>query len=259
MSTIRSILTRLARGTLGLPGARGELPARPSLVDEADVEDALRYTVRAEVAGAAPAGDAWGRLQRRLQQEAAAGAEIASFPLPARPALPAPRPWWLATEILPRFSQLGIAVLLFLLIAGDVNSLDPFVVPSRTPTAIEQSHENISVLLPGPARLSRLARIEDGFSPTAAAPPVDHPAAAGPAPAAPAPDVAVQVPANREELAALRVGWALRQAPEVQRLPATPAEKPANPADGGSDLGNPLNSDGTPADSISRFYQVHAQ
>ncbi|HET7076308.1 MAG TPA: hypothetical protein VFM49_02560 [Chloroflexia bacterium] len=259
MSTLRSILTRLMRGTSWLPGARGNLPPSPSIVEEADVEDALRFTLRAEVAGASPAGDAWGRLQRRLQQESAAGAEIASFPLPVRPQVPAPRPWWLATEILPRFSQLGIAVLLFLLIAGDVNSLDPFVVPSRTPTAIEQSHENVSVLLPGPARLSRLARIEDGFAPTTSATPVNNAAAASPATTAFATDVAVQVPANREELAAIRVGWALRQAPEVQRLSANPAEKPANPAESGSDLGNPLNSDGTPADSTNRFHRAHAQ
>src|SRR5690242_15391059 len=129
MSILRSLLARLAAGTWYPRRPPGDLPPSPSPIDDADVEAALRYTLRAEVAGAAPAGDAWSRLQRRLQQEVSTGAEPASFPLPARPLVPAPRPWWLATEILPRFSQLGIAVLLFLLIAGDVNSLDPFVVP----------------------------------------------------------------------------------------------------------------------------------
>lgn len=260
MSTLRSILTRLARGTLCRPSAIGELPPRPATVDDADVEDALRYTVRAEVAGAAPAGDAWGRLQRRLQQEASAGAEIYSFPLPARPPLPPPRPWWLATGILPRFSQLGIAVLLFLLVAGDVNSLDPFVVPSRTPTAIERSHDNVSLLLPGPARLNRLARIEDGVAPTTSTLPVSDSAPVSPtAAAAPQADVVVRVPANREELAAMRVGWALRQAPDVQSLNANPAENPANHFEDGSDPGNALNSDANPADPITQFHQIHAQ
>jgi hypothetical protein len=166
----------------------------------------------------------------------------------------------LATEILPRFSQLGIAVLLFLLIAGDVNSLDPFVVPSRTPTAIERSQENVSLLLPGPARLSRLQRIEDGFAPDTPAPPVRAAASTGTAvPAAPPANVAVQVPANREELAALRVGWALRQAPAVPAPSTTPAENSANPVEDGSDLSNPLNKDGDSPDSLSRFRRVHAQ
>jgi hypothetical protein len=230
------------------------------MVDDADVEDALRYTVRAEVAGAAPAGDAWGRLQRRLQQDASAGAEIYSFPLPARPHLPPPRPWWLATGILPRFSQLGIAVLLFLLVAGDVNSLNPFVVPSRTPTAIERSHDNVSLLLPGPARLNRLARIEDGVAPNTSAPPASDPALVSTTVAvSPQADVVVQIPANREELAALRVGWALRQAPDLQASNANPAENPANHFEDGSDPANSPNSDANPADPITQFHRIHAQ
>ncbi len=260
MSTLRSMLTRLARGALWQPGATADLPSRPSIVDDADVEEALRYTLHAEVAGAAPAGDAWSRLQRRLQQEASAGAEIYAFPLPARPHVPPPRPWWLATGILPRFSQLGIAVLLFLLIAGDVNSLDPFVVPSRTPTAIEHNLDNVSLLLPGPARISRMERIEDGFAPTAPAPPVSDPAPiSNPAAAAPPVDVAVQAPVSREELAALRVGWALRQAPDVRAVSTNHSANPANGAEAGSDLGTPLNRDATPDESINQFHRIHAK
>jgi len=260
MSTLRSMLARLARGTLCRPGATADLLTRPSIGEEADVEDALRYTLRAEVAGAAPAGDAWGRLQRRLQQEESAGADSYAFPLPARPHLPAPRPWWLAMGILPRFSQLGIAVLLFLLVAGDVNSLDPFVVPSRTPTAIEHNMDNVSLLLPGPARISRMERIEDGFAPTAAAPPVsDAVPVSATAATSPQAVVAVQAPASRDELAALRVGWALRKAPDVQAVSANHSANPANSAEGGVDPGNPLNSDADSVDPISQFHKIHAQ
>jgi hypothetical protein len=260
MRTLRSMLIRLAHGTLDPPGAPAELPVRPSIMDDADVEDALRYTLRAEVAGAAPAGDAWGRLQRRLQQEASPGAEIFSFPMPARPYVPPPRPWWLATEILPRFSQLGIAVLLFLLIAGDVNSLDPFVVPSRTPTAIERSNDNVSLLLPGPARMSRLERIEDGFAPTTSAPAVTDSAPAGTTvAAAPLTDAGIPAPVSREQLAAMRIGWALRQAPNVQTTSTNRSANPANTAEAGSDPGKRLNRDADPDESINQFHRIHAR
>lgn len=260
MSTLRSILIRLVRGAMWPPGATAELPPRPSIVDDVEVEDALRYTLRAEVAGAAPPGDAWSRLQRRLQQEAPTGAEIYAFPLPARPHVPPPRPWWLATSILPRFSQLGIAVLLFLLVAGDVNSLDPFVVPSRTPTAIEHNMDKVSLLLPGPARISRMERIEDGFAPTASAPPVSDPAPiSNRAAAAPQVDVAIQAPASREELAALRMGWALRQAPDVPAVGTNHSANPANGADEGSDPGAPLHFDAPPDEAMNQFHRIHAK
>src|SRR6476660_2470588 len=103
MSHLRSILIRLVRGALWPPGATAELPPRSSIVDDVDVEDALRYTVRAEVAGAAPPSDAWSRLQRRLKQGPPAGVEISPFPLPARSPVPPPRPWWLDTGILHGF------------------------------------------------------------------------------------------------------------------------------------------------------------
>ena len=260
MRTLRSMLIRLARGTLGPPGATIELPSSPSIVDDAAVEDALRYTVRAEVAGAAPTGDAWNRLQRRLQQEASAGAEIFSFPVPVRPYMPPPRPWWLATELRPRFSPLGIAVLRVLLVAGDVNSRDPVVEPSRTPTAIERGNDNVSLLLPGPARMSRLERIEDGINPTTSAPPVTDPAPAGTAVAvAPLADAAIQAPVSREQLAAMRVGWALRQAPDVQITSTNRSANPANRAEAGSDPSKPLNSDADPNESINQFHRIHAR
>jgi hypothetical protein len=155
---------------------------------------------------------------------------------------------------------LGIAVLLFLLIAGDVNSLDPFVVPSRTPTAIEHNMDKVSLLLPGPARINRMERIEDGFAPNASAPPVRDPAPiSNPVAAAPQADVAVQAPVSREELAAIRVGWALRQAPDVQAGSANHSANPANGVGEGSDASTPLNLDAKPDESINQFHRIHAK
>lgn len=90
------------------------------------IDNSLRQALRAEVAGAAPRADAWQRLQQRLQQEAPHKETIASAPyLPPPPAhSPTWRAWAFSGLALSRFSQVGAALLVLVLMLGDVAALD---------------------------------------------------------------------------------------------------------------------------------------
>jgi hypothetical protein len=83
------------------------------------MDHALRLVVRGEVAGAAPRYDAWQRLQQRIQAEQDRPALI---PAPRRPIWAAERP--LTGVLLGRFSQLGVAIALLLLMLGDARVLE---------------------------------------------------------------------------------------------------------------------------------------
>ena len=93
--------------------------AATGAAEDAEVDHALRLVVRGEVAGAAPRYDAWQRLQQRIQSEQD---RPALSPPALRPAWPLDRP--MAGALLGRFSQLGVAVALLLLMLGDARVLE---------------------------------------------------------------------------------------------------------------------------------------
>jgi hypothetical protein len=103
------------RGALG----GREDNAATGAADDAAMDHALRLVVRGEVAGAAPRYDAWQRLQQRIQAEQD---RPALSPPALRSAWPFARP--MAGVLLGRFSQLGVAAALLLLVLGDARVLE---------------------------------------------------------------------------------------------------------------------------------------
>jgi len=106
-----------------VPHGGGEAPE--SGLDDYDCLDtALRHAVRGEVAGSAPRADSWRRLQQRIQQDAAGSAWMSQQvpPVPIRPIWPQRDP--LSTIFLTRFTQLGAALMLLLLLLGDLSTFD---------------------------------------------------------------------------------------------------------------------------------------
>src|SRR3954451_28058 len=93
--------------------------------EDADCLDtALRHALRAEVAGAAPRSDSWRRLQQRIQQDAP-GSVWLNQQAPQMPM----QPVWshrdhLSTIFLTRFTQLGAALMLLLLLLGDLGTFN---------------------------------------------------------------------------------------------------------------------------------------
>jgi len=113
------------------PHGAGESPATGP-EDAACLDTALRHALRAEVAGGAPRSDSWRRLQQRIQQDAP-GSVWLNQQAPQMPMQPA---WHhrdqLSTVFLTRFTQLGAALMLLLLLLGDLGTFNTLTQRSLT-------------------------------------------------------------------------------------------------------------------------------
>ncbi|HUS17621.1 MAG TPA: hypothetical protein VM536_21710, partial [Chloroflexia bacterium] len=133
-------------------------------MNEHEVDSALRYTVRAEVAGAAPRGDAWLRLHARIQQAKAGELPPPVLATTLTAAAPPRWSWVVQTTLLGRFSQLGGAFLLLALLIGDPRSLDRLGTNGRT---LEPVRNPAAVVAPAPRAprpvpaVNRAARLDD--------------------------------------------------------------------------------------------------
>src|SRR5690349_2371419 len=113
----RVLYTLVGRTYYHLDGESGPPSARPR--GEHEIDAALRRALHGEVAGATPSADAWKRLQRRIERDAPAPPLVRPTYSPA--SIPAPH-WGQAmafSGLLPRFSQIGAAMLVLVFLLTD--------------------------------------------------------------------------------------------------------------------------------------------
>ena len=190
---IRDLRPGRAGQRRGLAEAGDATAPTIALADE-DLDTALRYTLHAEVAGAAPRSDAWMRLERRIHADAPDPIWVQQ---PGTLGLAHPltqRTYPLVTTFLPRFSQISVAGLMLLLMLSGTWVLPQAGGPVGTPVPLHLTIDNPPAALPlvrPPNRAQQIMDGEDSAAPVAAPPP--------PADVAPPPVAVASVPDGRDD------------------------------------------------------------
>ncbi len=136
-------------------------------LDDRLLDQALRATIRGEVAGAVPRSDAWERLQGRITAEP--GQSVAAprrEPVPTARRWASPGPWgWVMVG---RFPQLGVVALLLLVLAGQPRVMDHFALHGRvlaTPTAEARNEVRLAVPVPRVNRAEQAINVGEPVAP----------------------------------------------------------------------------------------------
>ncbi|MDQ2809112.1 MAG: hypothetical protein M3Z04_19750 [Chloroflexota bacterium] len=134
-------------------------PARRSSGAAHETDNALRFAIRSEVAGATPRSDAWQRLQQRLAHEALPPSVVLGYGRPVVSVSPFSPYSAFTRNLLSRFSQLGVALLLVLTVVGDPATLDRLTRPGGRLAHVNPVTQQATPLPPAP-RVNRAALID---------------------------------------------------------------------------------------------------
>jgi hypothetical protein len=184
--------------------------------EDCGLDTALRHTIRGEVAGATPRSDAWMRLHQRIQQDAPGPAWLYQQAphVPVQPVWPRRDPF--SAVFLTRFTQLGAALMMLLLMLGNLHTLDQVGALAPTPVALQSASDDTAPPAQTTAHTNRALQILSDPSPTAT------------------PIVSTAVVAPR---LAIKIKQAAQAAPDVATVAAAPA--PVLRPDGGEWLHDP--------------------